>query len=460
MKSRDIIPVDDAIREFQCHLISHPRTILSARFGDGKSFFLDHFIRDRGKKFLCIRVYPVNYQVLDNKDIFEFVKRDILLQLIYNDLIPEDYEIAEDIAFAFYVRNNRVGLFEDLLKFASVMPGAITKLATAGAATWRKINKDFKSFKDENTYNGNLEKYIDGTNNHFLIEEDAITHIISDCFERYHKDHNGRRIALFFEDMDRIDPAHLFRIMNVLSAQMDSLYQKGIRPNANAIGINKFGVDNIVLVMDYDNLKALFAHFYGNDVNFKGYVHKFTSGEIFKFSIKEQQYGYIIKQLAEDTSFKEAFLKAILPNDVFNNYSIRDLTQALYNTESQIKEKIVYSSPSKSVSINSGVLKLFIFLRRLNKSDEDIKRLYLTALHQQPMDFLPLLGGYYLKFRNIIGFETIEIIDEDDNTFCHYKIESVDDSGIAYIQKGNRFSNSRMPNFEDEFLQYLLGLIA
>lgn len=459
MKSKDIIPMDDAICEFQCHLISHPRTILSARFGDGKSFFLDHFIKDRGKKFLSIRLYPVNYQVLDNKDIFEFVKRDILLQLIYNNLIPEDYEIPEDLAFAFYIRNNRVGLFEDLLKFASMMPGANTKLAAAGITTLKKITKDFKKFKNEKTYNGFLEKYINDTNNHFLIEEDAITHIIRDCFDRYRKAHKGRRIALFFEDMDRIDPAHLFRIMNVLSAQMDSLYQMGIRPDVNAFGINKFGVDNIVLVMDYDNLKAIFAHFYGDDVNFKGYVHKFTSGEIFKFSIKEQQYEYIIKQLAKDTTFKETFLKAILPNDVFSNYSIRDLTQALYNTVSQIKEKVVYSIPSKNVCINSGVLKLFVFLRRLSKSDECIKEIYLTALHKQPMDFLPLLGGYYLKFRNTIGHEFIEIMDED-STYCLYQIESVNDSGIAYIQKGGRFSISQMPNIEDEFLQYLLGLIA
>ena len=35
-----MIPMDEVAKEFELHLKSHPRTILSARFGDGKSTFL------------------------------------------------------------------------------------------------------------------------------------------------------------------------------------------------------------------------------------------------------------------------------------------------------------------------------------------------------------------------------------------------------------------------------------
>ena len=35
-----IIPMDQAIKDFDLHLKSHPRTILSAGFGEGKSTFL------------------------------------------------------------------------------------------------------------------------------------------------------------------------------------------------------------------------------------------------------------------------------------------------------------------------------------------------------------------------------------------------------------------------------------
>lgn len=37
------IPVDDAIDRFHNHLLSHERIVLSAKFGDGKSFFLNEF---------------------------------------------------------------------------------------------------------------------------------------------------------------------------------------------------------------------------------------------------------------------------------------------------------------------------------------------------------------------------------------------------------------------------------
>ena len=45
MKELDdnIIPVDEAMERFENHLLSHDRVILSAKFGDGKTFFLNKF---------------------------------------------------------------------------------------------------------------------------------------------------------------------------------------------------------------------------------------------------------------------------------------------------------------------------------------------------------------------------------------------------------------------------------
>lgn len=53
--------------------------------GEGKSFFLNHFIKERSKDYDFITLYPTNYQVCDNKDIFEYIKRDILLALLALD---------------------------------------------------------------------------------------------------------------------------------------------------------------------------------------------------------------------------------------------------------------------------------------------------------------------------------------------------------------------------------------
>lgn len=120
MKPEDfIIPVDTYVKEFLHHLDSHPRTVLSARYGDGKSYFLSEVIKSQNtsQKYVFLTVYPVNYQVVDNKDIFESVKRDILFQLFVKGMIKEEYEITEEQAFLFCMQNKGLSLAEVLLPF-------------------------------------------------------------------------------------------------------------------------------------------------------------------------------------------------------------------------------------------------------------------------------------------------------------------------------------------------------
>ena len=104
MNNDDIIPVDDAIERFQNHLLSHDRVILSAKFGDGKSFFLNEFKKkcedSKDSPFKFITLYPVNYQVLENKDIFEIIKHDVLLQMLMLRMIDVNYEITNEMALA------------------------------------------------------------------------------------------------------------------------------------------------------------------------------------------------------------------------------------------------------------------------------------------------------------------------------------------------------------------------
>ena len=83
----DIIPIDSEITTFSDYLDCNCRCILSARFGDGKSFFLNEFKKKTSDKYIYLTIYPVNYQVAENKDIFEYIKRDILLQILMTSAI-------------------------------------------------------------------------------------------------------------------------------------------------------------------------------------------------------------------------------------------------------------------------------------------------------------------------------------------------------------------------------------
>ena len=68
--------------EFKNYLETSPRIIFSAKFGDGKTQFLKEVAQNEEfKEYQFFTIYPVNYVVAENADIFEYVKRDILLQL-------------------------------------------------------------------------------------------------------------------------------------------------------------------------------------------------------------------------------------------------------------------------------------------------------------------------------------------------------------------------------------------
>ena len=75
--------------DFKNHLENADRMILSAKFGEGKSFFLQKVREDvdRFSDYEFITIYPVNYVVAPNEDIFEYIKRDILIQLANLNLL-------------------------------------------------------------------------------------------------------------------------------------------------------------------------------------------------------------------------------------------------------------------------------------------------------------------------------------------------------------------------------------
>ena len=101
----------------------------------------------------------------------------------------------------------------------------------------------------------------------------AITNIIANSI----KVNPEKDTVLIIDDVDRIDPEHLFRILNVFAAHFDF----GSKEK------NKFNFDKILLVCDFHNIRNAFHHRYGNDVDFRGYINKFFSSEIYHFDNKK-----------------------------------------------------------------------------------------------------------------------------------------------------------------------------
>ena len=141
----------------------------------------------------------------------------------------------------------------------------------------------------------------------------------------------GKKPVLIIEDLDRLDPKHLFRILNVISAHMED------RHTPDKIG-NKFGFNNIVLVMDYDVTKHIFHHFYGSGACYEGYMSKFLSREPFRYSIQQEMVKEIEEKLANVIGIPNTLVIFNSLRKVLAQCTIRDLQKiAQLDTNHYIK---------------------------------------------------------------------------------------------------------------------------
>ena len=98
------INLKEKIYDFSQYLATTDRIILSAKFGDGKTFFLNQLrsSNELNEDYKFFTIYPVNYSVSKNEDVFEYIKRDIILQLNKEGLLDKvDINALFDSIFDF-----------------------------------------------------------------------------------------------------------------------------------------------------------------------------------------------------------------------------------------------------------------------------------------------------------------------------------------------------------------------
>ena len=442
-KGQQMIPLDDVIKEFEKHLKSHPRTILSARFGDGKSYFLAAAEKKLKNRCAFLTIYPVNYQVAENQDIFEYIKRDLLFQMYEQGMVPASYEIPDGIASYFFLNNNWQEFAEEFLKELSYFDASNVIKAALGAAKFLKaMKKKYEEFKKNGGDLGaKLDRFIAEFDKKGIYEYDPITSILNDIIKAWRKEHNRRKVCLVFEDMDRIDPAHIFRILNVISAQMDYAYKYGVSPKSNSLVGNKFGVDNIVVCLDYDNLKHIFHHFYGQKACFEGYINKFSDKGLFHYSLHEQVKKYYMTELIRVTDMDENSINAIIEQFDFTDCTLRQF----YHAIDEIGQQISLPDYNHHVIPHRGLYIIAAILRRLGQTDEDIINILSGAFKQQPIS-IGMYVGTSMLLRRSIKQTPLEFSfgEKDENRFLiSYEINDIHHDGRAYIERKLSSGNGR-----------------
>jgi hypothetical protein len=292
-----IIPTTTVTKDFKSHIESENniRILFSGPFGAGKTSFLkDFFHVTDGYKVVTLN--PVDYAVANNVDIMELIKHDILMEML------DKYEEEINLVVSDFKQMLTLQTFAkdklDLVPLVKTFASILYDDANAAIEAIMDVGKQFRKYEKDVRTDESLQvleylaqqRFTKGS----IRETDEITAMIKDFATRIKRNVEDEKLVLIIDDLDRLDPENVFRIFNVFTAHHDSRTE-----------INKFGFDKVIFVCDIENIRHMFHHRFGAEVDFTGYIDKFYSLEIFKFDIKKH-----LNNLAHNLLKSKEFLGA------------------------------------------------------------------------------------------------------------------------------------------------------
>ncbi len=300
------VSLENPFENFKNHIgrKDNVKILFSAPFGQGKTTFLNHFFEKHSKEYDVFRVFPVNYSISHNEDVFKYIKTEILTQLFSKDVEFDKETFSYFLTAPQFFKN-------DPYRILSPLIGLIPKIGKSASEFSDKIYKLAKEYFD---YNDKLKVDDKKKAQEFIkelyekegsvFEDNFYTQLIRQQLEKLH-DSSNKLNVLVIEDLDRMDPDHIFRILNVFAAHFDdSDKYDGYS--------NKFGFDKIILVGDYNNIKNIYEYRYGPKVRFDGYINKYYSTEPFIYNNVEAIKEIIVGIRRTQSVFQQNIIVEIL----------------------------------------------------------------------------------------------------------------------------------------------------
>lgn len=282
------IDISSQLAAFKKHLQipNNTRILFSGPFGSGKSYFIERFFEENEEEYIKIKVNPVHYSVASNEDIFELIKYDILFELLGRPEIETmKVENPLSLVLASFIQSKLDEISKLGMSAIDLVDSTLGKIGL-GLLTVSKLAKKFEKYKrstEKSTQDLIIEYLKTVTKRPGIREEDLTTILLCEVVALV-KEKSEKKVVLVIDDLDRIDPEHIFRILNVFGAHFDILKEG-----------NKFDFDHVVLVCDEKNIRNIFRAKYGVDVDYNGYIDKFFSKEIFQFDISDSVFNEVIK---------------------------------------------------------------------------------------------------------------------------------------------------------------------
>lgn len=401
---------------------------------------------------------PLIYSLLSNEDVFKLIKYDILAQLIQdNDFkIEQEFDFSKAEYLKHFLSENRFLILRNLLK-------AIPKIRNviSAADELEELFSKYQEGLEQINSNAELEmlkEFQQESENNFLLEYDeASGYIASKLTEIAGRKSNGEttiKKVLVIDDLDRLDPEHIFRLFNVFSAHFDQVqYYENEDGNDN-----KFGFDKIIFVCDIENIRKIFIHKYGGEVDFSGYIDKFYSTRIYNFfqdiRFNEDLYPFFFElfQNSFNDRHESMFFNSIkiLFQFLFVNkqLSIRDLQRIMslerksFNVDGMI---IPFENCGAEYSSFISSYGFLISLRLFMKTFNSNKEVLLSKFRQAASNYsLSENGGYYEGEIETIIPQLLLLSEVDVHKFRsdkEFDYELINGTTIQYKLEAERVSS-------------------
>lgn len=330
---------------FDEHLTKDNKNIIfSAPFGKGKSTFINQFFNKHTDRYNCIKISPVHYSICNNEDIYSLLKYDIICELL------DTSDVSTDKEFTCF-ENIKYNSLEIANIICSTIVKNIPKIGKRIDTCTKMISKINTLLKETNKPKSDIlyEKVMSLEEYKYFLADDFIVNYCNDKLVDIKKNDKKTNV-LVIDDLDRLDPEHIFRLLNIFSTYTDDSFSG-----------NKYVFDHIIFVCDIDNIRKIYAHKYGEYVDFEGYINKFCTRETFRFDLIEEiriSYDEIFESINNKIyklygiQYIKEILFILLENEIINFRDLLNIQNDLNKYSSNFKER---KNNSISATYNNAI---------------------------------------------------------------------------------------------------------
>jgi hypothetical protein len=412
------INIESTQQLFLEHLLleKNERILFSGKFGTGKSYFLGKFFETYKDKYDIFWLSPINYVVGANGDIFEWIKIDIAKHLI-EQLDNDKSSNSKNLLVQSFLYRNIGSL---CIKLIEIVSGKILHNDTGidFLDTYKSILNDYRTFEAEHIESEKSpfeilsQRILNETNSRgSIFEDDLISQTIRAAIELL-KFQNKKESVLIIDDLDRLDPEHVFRILNIMSA------------HNNHFDTNKFGFSKVIIVCDIDNIQHLFEYKYGPKSDFDGYIEKYFTYEPFNYTIEKAisfycENSHFIDRLNDDNKKVLSYLlQMLIKHKKLNTRKLKKIHSYIKPTNYTLFNFVINTNFARVHTLNN--------LTNTNNIEVDLNEFDFLYV----IDILSVAFGSELKFINAL--EELKVVTIPNN-ITEQIINSV--ALIAHISK-------------------------